>query len=137
MIDFFSCCLELLICPSVALFMMLPESNGFLTAAGGFAADPVMPKESMDPMRFWRAWSARVPPPAEEEAATGWVERRPSVLRLPIVRATPGADNPLAAGFWGESAATGAWGENGSDATGAAGGAGAGWPHAAAGAGCA
>lgn len=111
--------LELLISPNVALLMMLLLSNG-LWAAGGLAAAPERPKESIDPIRFWRALSAMDP------AASFWIgtpERRPSEVRLFMVRT---ALDPLAVGvgaWWvgetGAGAMAGGWGENGSAATGA------------------
>ena len=72
---------ELLISPRVLLLVMLFVSNGL----DGLAALPVMPKESMDPMRFWRAWSAMDPPLVD--VAVPLLPSRPSEERFPIVKA--------------------------------------------------
>ena len=76
--------LAILISPKVALLMMLLLSNGLF--AVGLAADPVMPKESIEPIRFCSALSAKVPP----ESAPPFVEpSSPSKpLRLFMVRFT-------------------------------------------------
>ena len=50
--DFFAVDFELLISPRVALLIMLLLSNGLFAAAGGLAAPPVIPNESIDPIRF-------------------------------------------------------------------------------------
>lgn len=57
---------------------MLLLSNGF----DGLAALPVIPNESIDPIRFLRALSAMVPPLSAAE-----VPISPSELRLFIVNA--------------------------------------------------
>lgn len=89
---FFSVVLADLISPSVAFDMMLLLSNGL--AAGGFAAEPVIPKESMDPIRFCRAFSAMVP----AGALVCVCPRRPSEVRLFMVKAGAAPFVPLATG---------------------------------------
>lgn len=117
MTGFFSTpALALFISPKVALLMILLLSNGLL--AGGFAAAPVIPKESMDPIRFCSALSAIVLPLSPPFVAP----RSPSVpLRLFMVRLAAGC---CCTGGWGAGAAkegvgAGGWGANGSEAGGA------------------
>ena len=69
-------------------------------AAGGLAAPPVIPNESIDPIRFCNALSAMVADASFCTALAADPDRRPSDVRLPIVNCTGAAAGawPLAIG---------------------------------------